>query len=258
MWTDLGPLLTALAFGAFLAFFAYLVFWLQREGAREGYPLEEERTGRLKPFLFSPPEPKTFRLGHGQGDVTVPYGRRDTRELAATKPSKVNGSPIEPTGDPLVDGIGPGAWADRAKRPELDDHGEPKLARMSSLPDFSIAKRDHDPRGFPVVTLDKKKAGTVTDIWVDKREQMIRYYEATTTGGRKVLIPVSQSITRHASTLFGGRNGVHVDAVTADQLERAPTVGDAASLTLYDEERAVAYLGGGYLYATPKRQDTVV
>ena len=53
---------------AFWIFFAGLIWYLRQEDRREGYPLEEDVSGRYNksPWLFVPPK-KTFVLPHGQG-----------------------------------------------------------------------------------------------------------------------------------------------------------------------------------------------
>ncbi len=260
MWNDIGSLVAMGSFFLFMAFFVALVWWLQRETAREGYPLVTENSTHLRPYPLSPPGPKTFRLPHGQGDVVVANGgRKDAREIAARAPSRVAGTPLDPTGDPLADGVGPAAWAERAKRPELDSHGEVKIVPMSGAPAFAIVKGDVDPRGLPVIAADRRQAGVVSEIWIDRAEQLIRYLEVTTAGGRKVLLPIAQAVIGPSGGLFGfggGKTAVMVDAVTAEQFENAPGVAAPDRVTLYEEERVVAYFGGGYLYATPSRKES--
>ena len=85
-----------------------------------------------------------------------------------------NGSPVIPTGDPMIDGVGPAAWAeDRADRPDLTFHGAAKIVPMRVDPAFSIAKGDPDPRGLPVIAADKVEAGTVVEVWVNRSEPQI-------------------------------------------------------------------------------------
>ena len=63
-----------LVFYAFVLFFVCLVFYLRREDRREGYPLEDDVTGRKEPLggLFFTAQPKTFILPHGHGTRTLP------------------------------------------------------------------------------------------------------------------------------------------------------------------------------------------
>jgi len=79
-----------------------------------------------------------------------------------------------PTGDPMVDGVGPASWAPRRDVPELDGHGHIKIKPMSMLPDFAHTA-GHDPRGKVVVSGDGEVVGRVTDMWVDVPEAMVRF-----------------------------------------------------------------------------------
>ena len=56
---------------AFWLFFAGLIWYLRQEDRREGYPLEEDVTGRYNksPWLFVPPK-KTFLLPQHQKKKT--------------------------------------------------------------------------------------------------------------------------------------------------------------------------------------------
>lgn len=238
----------------FWGFFAALLLYLRREDRREGYPLEEDGSRRLQSaggatFMA---DPKIFRLPFGQGNVSDPSDKRDDRVLAAKRTSVVPGSPLVPTGNPLIDGIGPGAYAERAKRPELDAHGHPKLVPMSAAPEFSIVKEDADPRGMDVVGTDGKVAGKVSDVWIDRPESFIRYLEVTLTAGGKVLLPMTMALINQK------RRRVVVEAITAAQFTDVPKIEQPNQITLYEEERVVAYYGGGFLYATPSRLEPLL
>ena len=49
--------------------------------------------------------------------------------------------------------------------------------------------------------------------------------------------------------------GAVCDAITAAQFADAPRIEAADRITLYEEDRVLGYFGGGYLYATPDRQE---
>lgn len=239
---------------AFFIFFLGLVAYLRREDRREGYPLEDDATGRL----FTPggplteATPKTFRLRHGQGTVTTPTQGREPVKIAARRTARFPGAPLEPTGNPLVDGIGPAAWANRAKRPDLDWEGHPRIVPLRASGGLSIVKRDTDPRGLPVLGADGQKAGTVAELWVDRADRLVRYLEVTLVSGRTIIVPFNVSVV-------SGRQGVvKVDALNAAQFEEAPAIAAADTITLYEEERVQAYFGGGYLYATPERAEPLL
>jgi photosynthetic reaction center H subunit len=241
-----------LALWAFLLFFIALVFYLHRESYREGYPLEDEISGKYdgrSPLLFI--RKKTFKLPFGRGTVTVPdASNREPVEIAARRSDRSPGSPYVPTGNPLVDGVGPASYANRAKLPDLDYEGHPRIVPIGAS-GLWIEGRDPDPRGMTVTGVDDAVAGKVTDIWVDKADRLIRYL-AVDTGKRTVLAPMFMAkVNRRTNT-------VKIDAINAAQFADAPAIEKADTITLYEEERVSAYFGGGYLYATRARQEPVL
>lgn len=239
---------------AFFLFFLGLVIYLRREDRREGYPLEHELTGRLEGeggLILTAPT-KSFKLPFGHGTVTAPTkGREPVQVPGARKSDWFAGAPIEPTGNPLVDGVGPAAFAERAKRPDLDWEGHARIVPLSTAEGFFLERKDADPRGYAVVAYDGKKAGTVSDIWIDKADRMIRYLQVD-TGARQVLMPMTvASVSRFRQT-------VTTTAITAAQFADAPAIEGAGVITLYEEERVQAYFGGGYLYATADRSEPLI
>ncbi len=251
----------------FFLFFAGLVFYLRREDRREGFPLADEYTGKMEApgMAIYLPKPKTFRLMHGHGEFNAPNLKPDRTDLAARRVGVTPGSPIEPVGDPMKAGIGPGAWAERANIVEYDAHGKPKLVPMRDSGEFQIAGADADPRGMVVIGADGEIAGTVSDIWVDRPEALIRYLEVTlgddkpaegenvvAAGKKTVLLPI-------ALTKIKGKAGqVMVHAITAEQFADVPQPANPDQVTLHEEELIVAYYGGGYLYAMPSRQEPLL
>jgi len=238
----------------FFLFFAGLVFYLRREDRREGYPLEDDVTGRQEPLggLFFTAKPKTFVLPHGHGTRTYPNPEnRDQRTLAARRSAPMDGAPIEPTGNPLVDGIGPGAYAERPRYPDATIDGHAKIVPMRTAPDFHLSPGDPDPRGMTVIGCDGLAAGVVSDVWVDRSEVLIRYLEVAVGGeaGRKVVLPMTMA------TVSGSKRTVKTHTVTAAQFADAPALESADQITLYEEDRVMGYFGGGLLYATRERQE---
>ncbi|QMW23980.1 photosynthetic reaction center subunit H [Sandaracinobacteroides saxicola] len=241
---------------AFFAFFLGLVIYLRREDRREGYPLEDDLSGRLYP-VDSPIQvatPKTFRMPHGLPDVTTPTRDREAPVPAnAARTSPFSGSPLVPIGDPLAAGVGPGAWAARADRPDLDFEGHPRIVPIGSTHGVTILAGDRDPRGLAVVGADGSTAGTVSDLWVDKADHLIRYLAVSLANGAgTVLVPMTMAKVQP------GRNRVVVSAVTAAQFAGAPRLAADQQITLLEEEKIVAYFGAGYLYATPDRAEPLI
>ena len=241
--------LASAAIWLFWFFFAGLVFYLQTENMREGYPLETD-DGKVAPNQgpFPVPKDKTFILPHGRGEVTVPSGQRGDRPvLALQQTSKAAGSPYVPTGDPMMDGVGPASWAPRRDVAELDAHGHAKIKPLSSLADFHVSG-GRDPRGLPVMTGDKEVVGRITDMWVDVPEQMVRYLvmDANPEGSGKMrLIPMNFARI--------GSDRVKIRSLYAHNVDAIPTIKGPDEITLLEEEKIMAYFGGGTLYADPAR-----
>lgn len=239
--------LASLSIWLFWAFFALLVFYIQRENMREGYPLEDDDG---KPAAnqgpFPVPEDKTFILPHGRGELTVPSGQKAERgNIALRKTAAGNGFPFEPTGNPMVDGVGPASWVTRRDEPELDAKGHPKIVPMSHATDFFVSA-GFDPVGMPVVAGDKKQVGTITDMWIDEPEQLVRYLEFEIgSGAGKRLVPMTM-----ARIWFGK---VLIQSIYAEHFDNVPTTKSNSQITLLEEEKISAYYGGGYLYAAKHR-----
>lgn len=248
--------LTDIAFLSLMLFFLFflgLVIYLRKEDRREGYPLENELTGRPEDMsLAFVPSPKTFIRPHGQSAVEAPNMAEKEREVATRRLGGVPGSPYEPTGNPMLDGVGPGSWVERENVPEMDYEGHPKLAPMRAEPGFSVVRGDPDPRGMTVIGCDGAAAGKVADLWVDKPEAMIRYFEVELDGEtpKKVLLPVTMANVQKS------RGVVKVDAITGAQFADVPELANPDQVTKLEEERVAAYYGGGFLYATPERLES--
>ena len=226
-----------LVFWAFLLFFVSLIFYLRREDRREGYPLEDEMSGRIDTpgGVLSAAAPKTFRLPFGHGLVTAPVGPREGREpvnIAARRMENFGGSPYIPTGDPLADGVGPAAWANRAKRPDLDMEGHPRIVPLSKATGFSVARED-------------------ADLWIDKADRLVRYIQLAGEGG-PLLAPMFMASVQRS------RRRVVIDALNAAQFAGVPRLAADDQVTMYEEERVAAYFGGGYLYANAERQEPLL
>ncbi|MDP3377038.1 MAG: photosynthetic reaction center subunit H [Brevundimonas sp.] len=241
----------------FWFFFFGLIFWLRREDRREGYPLESDPDGKVKDrgFLLLP-EPKTFLLRDGTS-VSVPNLKRDQRPIAAVRAGSWPGAPLVPTGDPLVDGVGPAAWAERRDIPDQTWDGRNKIVPTRVDAHYGVAPGDPDPRGMTVIAADRKVAGTVTDIWVDHAEHAIRYLEVDTgqPGLGNVLVPMT--LARIVGTDVVGRS-VQVKSLLAGQFANAPRTRSPDSVTFLEEDRICAYFTGGHLYATRDRSEPLI
>ncbi|MBV6657789.1 MAG: photosynthetic reaction center subunit H [Devosiaceae bacterium] len=240
----------------FWIFFAFLLFYIQQETRREGYPLESDESGAVYNHgaVFMP-DPKTFKLPHGHGEVSYPDYKRETRELKLAPTEPWSGASKVPTGEnPLLDGVGPGAWAERADVPDQLWSGAAKIKPMRVADAFAIPSGDPNPIGNPVVGCDGAVGGTVVDAWVDQAESVIRYYEIEVAGaGRNVLLPANFAVVR--SNRLGTKLYVH--AVTGAQFADVPLTKSEDEITMLEEEKIMGYYGAGYFYATPNRAESI-
>jgi photosynthetic reaction center H subunit len=234
----------------FWAFFAALIYYLHRENKREGYPLESDRSRFVTVQGFPPvPKPKTYLLHDGS---TVQAPRREEPETVNGTPvAAFPGAPIEPNGDPMTAGVGPGAWARRADKPDMTADGRIKIVPLRADPEFSVASEDPDPRGFQVVGADGVVGGTVVDAWVDRSEVLFRYFELD-AGGRRVLLPVN-----FARVDAAGRR-IKVESILGRHFAAVPPTKSRDAITMLEEEKVMAYFGAGTLYATPSRSEPLL
>jgi photosynthetic reaction center H subunit len=240
---------------SFWLFFAGLILYLRREDRREGYPLEHENTGDYEPQggLFFTAEPKTFILPHGKGIVTAPNRVDEPLRKGMERSTPWPGSPYEPTGNPLVDGVGPAAFAERSRFPDQTIEGHDKIVPLRIAEGFAINAKDPDPRGMKIFGSDDYIGGIVTDVWVDRSERVIRYLEVKVVDSeRSVLVPMAMvRVSR-------GNNHVTTDSIAGGQFIDAPVLENPLRVTRYEEERVIGYFGGGYLYSSPTRAEPII
>jgi photosynthetic reaction center H subunit len=237
---------------AFFIFFACLIWYLRQEDRREGYPLESEADGGVRSpgFLFIP-APKIFRLSDGS-IIKAPTLQPDARPLNAVKTEPWPGAPFEPIGDPLLAGVGPGSYAIRPDFPAKTYDGHDLIAPMRVATNFAVAPEDGNPIGFTVIAADRKAAGTIKDIWVDRSETILRYYEIALESGRSALVPV------HFTDVSFRTRTVKVTALKASQFSQVPALANPDSVTMQEEEKIGAFYGAGALYATPARAEPLL
>ncbi len=241
-----------LALYAFWLFFAGLIYYLHRENKREGYPLVAPDRAGVSPVVVQgfPPVPaqKAFPMPDG-AQLMVP--RPETREPLSRfrRVSKAEGSPIEPTGEPLTAGIGPGAWANRHNEPDLAfDDGKPKIVPLRAAPAFFLAMEDPVIIGYSVVGADDVVAGTVAEAWIDRSEVVVRYLEVELTSGGRVLLPMT--------FLRIDNKGKRIICryIKAAQFALAPVPATPDQVTLREEDQIQAFYAAGSLYAWPGRE----
>ena len=243
---------------AFWIFFAGLIIYLRKEDKREGYPLESDRSERAPRVKIQGwpgiPSPKAFALPHG-GTVYAPSGIADKRPISAQPIGPWPGAPLEPTGNPLVDAVGPASYAERADVPDTTIDRQPRVVPLRVASDFMVASQDPDPRGMRVIAADGAVAATVVDVWLDRSETVVRYFEIeipVPSGTRRTLLPIT--FTR----INGERREVKVVSLYSHHFADIPGLASPDQVTLREEDRIAGYYGGGHLYAHPSRAEPLL
>jgi photosynthetic reaction center H subunit len=153
----------------------------------------------------------------------------------------------------MLDGVGPGSYADREDVPELTMENIPCIVPLRVAKGTYLEERDPDPRGMNVIGADREIAGVVTDVWVDRAEALIRYLEVQVAGSdKKVLLPLP------FAKVDSPRGRVSVNALLGKQFANVPTTKSANQVTKLEEDKIVGYYGAGTLYATPLRQEPIL
>ncbi|MEO0872023.1 MAG: photosynthetic reaction center subunit H [Pseudomonadota bacterium] len=255
-----------LTFFLFFFFFIGLVIYLNRESRREGYPLEDEFTGKLESAPLIAADKKVFKLPHGRGTYVPEDAPRDGVDIPAERMFHGGGAAYIPTGNPMKDGLGPAAWANRQDYPDLTFDGRPRIVPIGASHEIEIAPNDPNIVGWPVYDCNVELAGKVSDIWVDQSEHIIRYLEIETNSGKKVLAPIFVAVVQTKGALGGLMEGllppqpelVQIDAITKDHFDDVPGLAAPGQITRLEEDKIMAYYGGGYMYATPERSEPVL
>jgi photosynthetic reaction center H subunit len=95
--------------------------------------------------------------------------------------------------------------------------------------------------------------GTITDMWIDAPEQLVRYMEIELDadhGGGKRLVPMQ------FCRIWGGK--VKINAIHGKHFADVPVIKSATQITMLEEEKVSAYYGGGILYADQSRIDPII
>ncbi len=239
----------------FWLFFAGLLFYLQRETRREGYPLVSERNGKEEFAGIFMPSPKTYKTMDGRTVVAPDPARADNRPLKARQLAGGAGAAYVPTGNPLTDCIGPASYAERPDIPDLTFERKPRIVPMRIATDYTIADGDPDPRSMTVLGSDGQVAGKVVEIWIDRSDYILRYLEVEVGQGeraRRVMLPMN------FANVDKSKGTISVGALLAKHFADVPLLKSPDQITLLEEEKVVAYYGGGLLYATPDRQEPLL
>lgn len=248
---------------AFWIFFFALIFYLRREDRREGYPLEVEVTGKTQTdSALWVPKPKIWSLPGGERKQ-APQAETNEPEFHGRRISRLDGAPYEPVGDPLANGFGPAAYALRDDVPDMTGYGDIKIVPLRVFEEMDVLSGDVDPRGLSVYARDGEVVGTISDLWVDRSESMIRYYEielATTgqssddeddgsaAGSRRVLSPYAMTTLVFGNVFSRAKPYARISSLDADQFADIPLTASSDQITRLEEDRISAFFAGGQFF----------
>jgi photosynthetic reaction center H subunit len=232
---------TEVVLAAFFLFFLGLVYHLRQEDKREGYPAIDTTNGRRLIGFPVPPSPKTFKLLDGGKAITP---RIDPPQpVAARALHNFPGAPLTPTGDPLRDGVGPAAYAQRRDEPLIFGEGKIQVLPMRTLEDWEVFEGATDPRGMAVISADGKSVGVVRDLWIDRSVKILRYLEVELLSpARSALVPI------YYTNIKANRRRILVKALSARQFAEAPDLREPDRITAREEDRVNAYYAGAAFF----------
>ena len=229
---------------AFFIFFVFLVVYLRREDKREGYPLvsRSQRRGSIIGWPAPPPS-KTYRLMDG-GTAQMPH--HYPQEPIEGVPIPRNGEPLVPSGDPLLAGVGAGAYTLRSDLPMRTMDKKLLLMPLRNATDWSVWRGEADPRGMRVLAVNYQAVGIVIDIWVDRAAKILRYFEVSLhDGGGVILVPLFHcDISRR-------ENDIRVLVLKPDQFRYVPRLAQPDEMTAREEDRLNAFFAGATIYSDP-------
>ena len=241
--------LVEILFTLFWVFFVALVYYLLREGKREGYPLVSDRSGSITVQGFPAiPSAKTYHLEGGR-TVQKPGNEAEETHYSGVPAASYPGAPIDPSGDPMLAGVGPGAYAGgRSSVVEQTLEGTPRIVPLRKSPSSYVDPADIDPRGMTVVAADGESVGTVSDLWIDLAEPQIYYLEVGAgEHGQSTLVPFG------FADIDKRRNVIRVNAIYSKHWANVPKTASADQITPLEEDKIMAYFGGGLLFADDQR-----
>lgn len=244
--------LVEILFTLFWIFFIGLVYYLQTEMKREGYPLVSDSSRNVTVQGYPPiPKPKKYKLEDGR-TVLAPRKEPVEDHYSAEPADKYPGAPLNPSGDPIMSRMGPGAYAKRSDIPELTLEGKPRIIPMRADNNLHVDKADVDPRGMPVFSADDKVVGTVSDLWIDLAEPQVYFLEVATEVGGSFLVPFGfASVNKRVKE-------VRINVLYAKQFATVPKIKSPDQITLLEEDQISAYFGGGLLHADESRGEPLI
>jgi photosynthetic reaction center H subunit len=97
----------------------------------------------------------------------------------------------------------------------------------------------------------------IVDLWVDRSEPQVRYYEVQLTGAEKIVL-LPAPFVQWPNFGLTKTDHVRVKAITAAQFRDVPATRSPIQITFREEDRIMGYYAGGHLYATPSRSKPLI
>ena len=182
---------------AFWIFFAGLIFYLRREDKREGYPLQSDRSVRIRGAgLPADAAAQDFQVAGAEAPGSAPRVEEAPAAPRARGDRRLAGGAVAAARRPDARWRRPRGLRAARRCARRDDRGIVSDRPAAGRNRLRGGRPDPDPRGMSVVGADGSVAGTVRDLWVDRSEVVIRYLEVevaapASAGARHVLLPVN-------------------------------------------------------------------
>lgn len=112
-----------------------------------------------------------------------------------------------------------------------------QLELLSAADDYCVAKGSTDPRGWRVLDADGSVIAEANDLIIDVDALTTRYIVCSTRSARKVLVPVG------FARLNDEECTVHLDFITASDVEKLPTFDRLPLSTAFETEQEQALTG---------------
>ena len=102
---------------------------------------------------------------------------------------------------------------------------------------------------------DKRVAGTVKDLWVDRSDVILRYIEVAV---RWRECPQRRLSDRPGEFRPQQAGSLHQRRCWPSSSPTSPGLKNPDQITLLEEDKVSGYFAGGHMYATPNRQEPVL
>ena len=142
------------------------------------------------------PKPKTFTMPHTGRQIVKPGPEKPQYQLKAEPAAPFPGAPLVPTGNPMVDGVGPAAYALRVEEPDLNHAGKPRIHTFIGTSPLH--------RAIPNLTMDEM-AERIHDTVTHARNLCDNVQWSPMDATRTVCVPMPSS--RIVSSRTGPRSG---------------------------------------------------